>query len=182
MKKIYGFLYLTLIAAAPLLTSCDDDDDDNKFDYKELTLITDFDADFDHDFLQLCDVTVTVTDFTGNSREMKIDTPDWQDKLQTAQFPVSCSYRIEITRKPDVALTQPTYDLDCDLSFEADSYLGSRKTVVVNDYDVILSNADDVPAAQVEAEINRIIAKANSTVISYTFTKSASGSVTATKN
>lgn len=183
MKKLPTLMSLALIAATPAFVACsDDDDDDNKFDYKELTLITDFDADFEYDFLQLCNVTITATDFTGNTREVNLDAPDWEDKLQSTVFPATCSYKVNITRKPGVTLTQPTYHLDCDLSFEADSYLGSRKTEIVNDDEVLLSNAGHVPAAQVDAELNRIIAKANNTVISYTFSKSESEGVTAVKN
>lgn len=176
MKKIYSLLSLALLAATPMLVSCDDDDD-KKFDYKDLTLITDFDADFEHDFLQLCDVTVTVTDFSGNNRTVTLNTPDWEEKLQTSTFPATCSYKVNITRKPNVTLTKATYDLDCDLSFEADSYLGSRKTVVVPDHDVILSTAENVPASLVDAEIDRIIAKANATTLTYTFTKTADGTI-----
>lgn len=182
MKKLQTFLSLALLATTPAFVACSDDDDDNKFDYKELTLITDFEADFEYDFLQLCDVTITATDFNGNVREINLDAPDWEDKLQSTVFPATCSYKINITRKPGVTLTQPTYHLDCDLSFEADSYLGSRETEVVNDDEVLLSNAGHVPAAQVDAELNRIISKTNNTAISYTFSKSGTAGVTAVKN
>jgi len=181
MRKINCLIALALATSAPLFASCDDDDDDNKTNYKELTLITDFDLDFENDFLQLCDVTVSATDFNGNTRTVDINTPDWEEKLQTTVFPASCSYKVNIARKPNVTLTKATYDLDCDISFEADSYIGTTKTVVVPDNDIILSTAENVPAASVDAEIDRIIANANSASFSYTFSKSASGAIIPSK-
>lgn len=171
MKKFYCFLSLALLATTPVLTSCgDDDDDDKKVDYKDLTLVTDFDADFESDFMQLCDVTVTVNDFNGNSRDVTLTNPDWESKLTTSTFPASVSYRVKITKKPNVTLNKSYYDLECDLSFEADSYIGSRKTVVVHDTEMTLSSAERVAAADVDAELDRIISMANTTLFAYSFT------------
>lgn len=181
MKKTFGLLALALLVSSPVLVSCDDDDDDKKIDYQDLTLITEFDADFEYDLLQLCDVTISASDFNGNTREVTLTSPDWQEKLTTSAFPTSLSYRVTITKKPNVTLTKSTYDLECDLSFEADSYYGTRKTVVVPDNDVILSNAERVPAAQVDAELDRIIAKVNATTFSYSFTASSNNTISYTK-
>lgn len=181
MKKTFGLLALALIVSLPLLISCDDDDDDKKVDYKDLTLVTEFDADFEYDLLQLCDVTITATDFNGNTREVTLTSPDWQEKLTTSAFPTSLSYRVTINKKPNVTLTKSTYDLECDLSFEADSYYGTHKTVVVPDNDVVLSNAERVSAAQVDAELDRIIAKVNATTFSYSFTANSNSTISYTK-
>ena len=182
MNKKFALMALAVLATAPVMVSCDDDDDDNKNGYDKETLITEFDLDLDDDVLELCDVDVVVTDFDGNTRTVSMTLPDWKEKLSTTSFPATCTYSVNITRKPDVTLTKATYDLDAEISFEADSYIGSKKTTVLPETDITLSAAENVPADQLHTQLNRLIATASFSRIDYTFTVNDAGQITATQN
>lgn len=158
------------------VTSCNDDDDNvipPGIDTNELTLGTEIDVDFDSDFLEICDVTVTYTDFTGATRTEAVTTTDWKKQLFSTTFPCTSDYSVSIARKPNVQLTRAYYDLEADVEYEAYSYLLGKRVTVLPDVKVTLCHNENVAAADVDRVIAETQLKADALQLSYRFNKSA---------
>lgn len=169
MKKILLMGTVLLLAGFCIaLGSCDDDNDNPN--YTSPTVISEFDVDFDRELLELVDVSVTYTDFTGTTYTEKVTTDDWKKELRSSEFPVTTSYKLNVTRKANVALTRDYYDLDAEVKFEADSHFKKEKQPAIADREFYLSRREHVPAAEVEAEINNIIEASKALDIAYRFT------------
>lgn len=168
-----GLLFLTMGAG---MVSCSDDE----IDYKDLTLITKMDYDFDDDLLQLCDVRVDYTTFDGVNSSVTLTDSDWEQVLQTTTFPCSSRYKITLTPKANPTLTKPSYDLDFSVEYEATAHKGTGKYTVIPDREVVVSYAKNVPPAQVQSTLEQLIKDVNALNYNYTFSVDNNGNVTAT--
>lgn len=170
-----GVLFLTMGMGG--LASCSDDDD---IDYKELTLLTKMDYDFDDDLLLLCDVRVDYTTFDGVKSSITLANSDWEQIQQSTTFPCSSSYKITLVPKPNPTLTKNYYDLDLSVEYEATAHKGTGKYTVIPDREVVVSNAEKVPVSQVQTTLNQLIEDVNALNYNYTFTLDKDGKVVAT--
>lgn len=169
-----GLLFLTIGAG---MASCSDDDD---IDYKDLTLITKMDYDFDDDLLQLCDVRVDYTTFDGVNSSVTLRNSEWEQTLLSTVFPCSSRYRITLIPKENPMLTKPTYDLDFSVEYEAMAHEGTRKYTVVPEREVVVSYAKNVPLSQLQPTLDQLVKDVNALNYNYTFSVDKNGNVQAT--
>lgn len=166
LKKL--MLPLAFLAFGSMFVSCDDDDDNVKYD--EPTIVSDMEYDFDDDLLELCNVTVHYTDFTGTETSEQLTVGDWNQRLQSSTFPCTCKYRVEITRKPGVKPTKAKYDLEFTADYEAKAYYDYNRYYVIPEKETKFYDRDRVPAAEVDAAIEELIKKVDALNYNYTFT------------
>lgn len=173
MNRFFPLGSAILISAGLFVFSACSDDDDPIYDGP--TIVSEFEVDFDDDILELCDVNIRYVDFTGVSKVYKLIDGDWKNNQIWSTFPARLSYKIEVIRKANVPLVRASYDIEADVEFEATGYDIANKYIVCAEDKQILSNREDVPAAEVEVALSQLISKVNALNLVYNFSLSPAG-------
>lgn len=133
MKKNILFFTMLLLLAVVSATavSCGDD---NKGDEPKGETFSTFSNTFTFsnvsaDLVELADISIEYTDFTGATHTKTISQGDNEITFSTKKLPVSSKFKIILTRKANVELTKDKYDITmtCGLDAEAKDKNGGKQ-------------------------------------------------------
>lgn len=105
MKKIFSFVLVACMAALAM-TSCNDKNkptdptDPTKPDTKAVSAAIVFNAKFDPQTIEQCDISFDYYDENGNKKNEVVTTTEWKKTVQTASLPATLGFHWNLAVKP----------------------------------------------------------------------------------
>ena len=136
MKKIFSMAFVACMAAL-VITSCKKDEptptQEPEKDTKAVAAAIVFNAKFDPQTIEQCDISFDYYDENGNKKNEVVTTTEWTKKIQTAALPATLGFHWNLAVKANLDETKyEHFVVDAEFSYASASLNASGAAVKEN--------------------------------------------------